>query len=116
MSSNQSYRSIAARVTGLVFLLFLVSVTVPPAAQTYWEPPSIAKDGPKDPGTPYEEPEGGPGDETGPTEPKPPEGIQDDNGSPTASPTDLVVARSSRTSNWLSTVRWTIYRLVRFGF
>ncbi len=115
MSSNQSRRSIAARMTGLVFLLFLVSVMVPPAAQTYWEAPPIAKDGPKDPGTPFEEPEGGSGDETGPTEPKPPEGIQDNGGSPTASP-DLVLPRSSRTSTWLSTVSWTIYRLVRFGF
>lgn len=115
MSSTHSRPSIVSRLTALVLLMLLASVVAPPVARTYWESPPIAKDGPKDPGTPFEEPEGGSGDETGATEPTPPEGIQGDGGTPTASPISPAAPRLSGGSSWTTTASWMIYRFVRFG-
>ena len=56
----------------VALIVLLTQILPPPAVQAYWEP-QIAKHGPKDPGTPYEEPEGDPGNNEDP--PKPPDGI-----------------------------------------
>jgi len=114
MSSTHSRPSIVCRLTALVLLMLLASVAAPPVARTYWEAPPVAKDGPKDPGTPFEEPEGGSGDETGPTLPKDPEGIQD-GGSPASSPLVTPAPRVPAGSAWTTTAGWMIYRFIRFG-
>lgn len=58
----------------LGLLVLLTQFAVPPAAEAVWSP-QIAKQGPKDPGTPFEEPEGDPGSGGGEEDPKPPEQI-----------------------------------------
>jgi len=57
-------------------LMFLMLCLAPPPAKGVWNPQTSKLSGPKDPGTPYEEPESEP---DGGQDPKPPEEMQGGN-------------------------------------
>jgi len=90
-------------VVVLALLALLTHSVAPGPARAYWTPPDIAKSGgPSDPGTPYEEPEGGGGSGTDPggTE-KPPEGIVGQGGVVVSSPSTPGAPRTLLSRPWL---------------
>lgn len=98
-----------------VLLALLAHSVVPEPAHAYWTPPDIAKDsGPSDPGTPYEEPEGGGGDPVDPG--KPPEGIPGQHDPVITTPQTPAPPQTDRTALYRQLYAWrfSFLYLIRF--
>jgi hypothetical protein len=66
MSSSRARAALSVGSVCIFFLFLLLPQVSPAPVKAFWDPP-IASGAPKDPGTPFEEPEGGnPGDTPNP--------------------------------------------------